>query len=95
ATLQNGDTVKLGRLEFLFESENEVTSGERLASVLFEESDNDDQKAAPQRPSKKAKPKSAKTKPKKGASPWLPGLLLFAVAATAAVVLYMWRSGLF
>ena len=104
AVLQNGDRLKLGRLEFLFESENEVASGERLASVLFEETNEQEPKARPPRSSRKAKskpepepkpkPKKAKTaKPKKGASPWLPGLLLFAVAATAAVVLYMWRSG--
>ncbi|MGI9293390.1 MAG: FHA domain-containing protein [Pseudomonadales bacterium] len=94
ATLQNCDMVKLGRLEFLFESENEKTSGERLASVLFEESKDDDQEAAPKRPSRNAKSRSKSAKPKKDASPWLPGLLLFLVAATAAGVLYMWRSGL-
>ncbi|MGI9287567.1 MAG: FHA domain-containing protein [Pseudomonadales bacterium] len=93
AILQNGDKLKLGRLEFLYESETKVASGERLVSVLFEESKSEDQQAAPPKSSKNGKSKRAK--PKKDSSPWLPGLLLFAVAATAAVVLYMWRSGLF
>lgn len=109
AILQNGDRIKIGRLEFLFESDNEVTSGERLASVLFEEGTDKQQAAEPAqsflkaksllkaKPSRQAKAKAGKArtaKSKKHASPKLPGLLLFAVAAAAAVVIYMWRSGL-
>lgn len=94
ATLQNGDAVKLGRLEFLFESENKAPSADRLSPVLFEKSKSDDPKAAPPRLSRRAKP-TKNAKPKTGGSPWLPGLLLFSVAAAAAVLLYLWRSGLF
>lgn len=112
AILQNGDRVKVGRLEFLFESDNDVTSGERLASVLFDEATSQQHKAGPaqasdrdksspkakssrkEKQSRRAKVKAGKVRPKKSASPKLPGLLLFAIAATAALVLYMWRSGL-
>lgn len=105
AILQNGDRVKLGRLEFVFENDNEVASGERLSSVLFEETADNEPGAPQTRSAKPAKAKTRKdkaTKPKRAAksqkeksgSPWLPGVLVFAVAATAAVVLYLWRSGL-
>lgn len=95
AILQNGDRIKIGRLEFLFESDNEVTSGERLASVLFEETTDKQQQAKPAKSLRKAKAGKARTaKSKQRTSPKLPGLLLLAVAATAAVLLYMWRSGL-
>ncbi len=113
--LHDGDEVKIGRLEFLFESDHEVASDARLASVLFDDSTDKQPKAGPAKsllgakskrkakPSRqakaahKAKLKAAKVRTKKSkqrASPKLPGLLLFAVAATAALVLYMWRSGL-
>ncbi len=103
AVLHNGDRVKIGRLEFLFENDNEVASGERVASVLFEDNTDKQPKAKSaksprsEKPSRRAKANAAKSRAaqsKKSASPKLPGLLLFIVAMTAAVVLYMWRSGL-
>ncbi len=94
ATLQNGDAVKLGRLEFLFESENKAPSADRLSPGLFEKSKSHEPKAAPPLLSRRAKP-TKNAEPKTGGSPWLPGLLLFSVAAVAAVLLYLWRSGLF